>query len=113
MKKLSLLLALIMILSAAACGGGTDAPAANTTALGDTPGEPQTAPESVEPSFDPMIEAVDYGGQHIGILVPQTDAYCRLIDDMSAETENGNALNDAIYRRNSKIMEKYNVVFDI
>ena len=114
MKKLSLSLAVLLVMSSVcACGGESGTPAADTAALTDSPGQTETAEAETQPSFDPMIEAVDYGGTHVGILTPQTDSYCRLIDDISAETENGNALNDAIYRRNSKIMEKYNVVFDV
>lgn len=114
MKKIAALLAaLLTAASAAACGGGGNTPAAQTAAgSGDPEQTDETAAETAE-SFDPMIEAADYGGKHIGILTPKTDEYCRLIDDISAETEDGNALNDAIYRRNSLIMEKYNVVFDV
>ena len=114
MKKISALLAaLLTAASAAACGGGGNTPAAQTTAGAGDPGQTDETAAETTVSFDPMIEAADYGGQHIGMLTPKTDNYCRLIDDISAETEDGNALNDAIYRRNSVIMEKYNVVFDV
>ncbi len=113
-KRLSLFLAVCFIASAfAACGGEPSAPAATTEGPSVSAVTETEAPETTAESFDPNLEAVDYGGQRIGILTRKTDNYCRQLDDISAEAEDGNALNDSIFRRNSKIMEKYNIVFDV
>ncbi len=88
------------------CGGGSGEVGETTTAS-DT-----TASTVTEANLDPQIEAVDYGGASFRFLTRTPDGYNRQLDDISAEEEDGTHLNDAIYRRNSLVMDKYNLKFE-
>ena len=64
--------------------------------------------------YDPQLPAIDGGGKDFNLITRTLSAdYCRQIDDISAEAANGDVINDALFERNSKVMEKYNVNFVI
>ena len=99
-----MLAALLAVL--AACGG--EAPAVDTTA-GDT-----TAAESTEPvttALTANLPEKDFGGFEFRVLhdVKGWGTYSQ--EALDFESETGDVLTDALYRRNRKVEEEYNFVF--
>ena len=72
----------------------------------NSPQEGQTEPVEAGPA----IEAVDLGGRDFVILnrIPPSN-YPYHIPEFAAEAENGETINDAIYKRNLYLEEKYNI----
>ncbi|MBR7185388.1 MAG: extracellular solute-binding protein [Clostridia bacterium] len=110
---LAALLALLMLLpTLAACGdktpGNTPVNTPNTTAtptVSDTTAPVETEPAETEYPA-PQIEAVDYTGKELRILVNEPRAEFNY--DEAVYTENsGDVINDAIFKRNTQIMDKY------
>ena len=96
-KQIALFLALLMMGSAlAACGSAetdTDVPA-------DTTAQETIAAETEDPLADNLPEA-DYGGYSFRI----TTWY----DKVGLEESTGEVLNDAIFRRDLAVEERYNI----
>ncbi len=90
-EKLSLVLALLMLLSTVACGsetGGEETTGAETTAVTET--------EAVEEK-KPPIEPCSYDGATFNILANANDAFYATY--FFADQQTGDAMNDAIYDR--------------
>jgi len=123
MKKFisSLLIAAFILSMLVSCNGGGNATKNDDNAKkndgdsGANQSEIQNGGEqAAEKRLYPDLEAKDFGGYEFTFLA-------RTIDnpdwvewdhrDLTAEEENGDVLNDAVYQRNSKISEKYNVTF--
>ncbi len=104
MKRVTcFILMLSVIIAIAACSNQKMASGAQST-------ETTYATQETSVNYSSDLDAVDYLGDSIIILVRGNDAgYCRQTNDVGAETINGEVLNDAIYERNLKIEEKYNV----
>jgi len=112
MKKsiaLSLLLALMM--STLSCGeaassgdttAGTDSGSADTT-------EPLSFADAHAQAKDDLPE-MDFGGESFVITI---NNYTGCEEGFLAEEENGDVLNDAVYRRNTAVEERFNVKLDI
>ena len=64
---------------------------------------------TTEPSIDPGIEAVDLGGREYTILNRQHGEYVFPYAEFKAEEENGDLVNDGVYKRNLAIEDKYKV----
>lgn len=109
MKKRMIALLLLAGLLLAGCGG----PTTETTA--ETGTETAAAVEETEVSLDPMIEAIDCGGRTYTILSRLSDGsnYCYPYHEYLAEEATGEAINDAIFQRNTFLEEKYNLVFSM
>jgi len=104
MKKTltALLLALGMI--AASCGPAPDGKPEAKQAEGE---QAETAAATTE--LSPDLPERDFGGATIHFLVRGGDNYEWDAIDIYAEEETGDAVNDAIYRRNRVVEAKYNV----
>ncbi len=109
----SLFLLILMIISAVACadtgsaGDETTAPA-QTEAGADTVGA--TEPETTAINAENILGLRDYTGETLTF-------FSRIYNgpwgsDISAEDINGTVLNDAIYKRNSTISEKYGITIE-
>ena len=98
-KLLAALLCLILLLSSCAGAGsaGTDSDDASSST------ESETAAETT--AYAPP-EAKDFGGYEYRFI--STDSK-RSPYTMTAESENGEAVNDAIYGRNLTVEDKYNI----
>ena len=119
-KALALLLALA-VFPFASCSSGTEnaanddkaaAPAQNTDA-GSADPEADAAADAEEERIKPDIpETADFGGDEIMFLVwehPDWADTVRQYRDIYAEGLTGEAINDAVYNRNSLIETNYNV----
>ncbi len=102
-KMIGVLLAVLMTLSAVACAAETpdeavtDVPAEETTAADDW-GERYLVKED--------LPEADYEGYTFTIYLRSDTG---LHEDFVAETETGDIVNDAVYRRNRTIEERFNV----
>ncbi|MCR5263988.1 MAG: hypothetical protein K6D94_08950 [Clostridiales bacterium] len=115
MKKalFAALAAASVILSA--CGGAASqtAPAADTSPAQNDQAE-TTAGETEAPEIMPDLPEMDFGGAKFVVISPvltgdMADANTR---DIKVEEENGENLNDAVYRRNIWMLDTCNIVID-
>jgi len=105
-RAFSMMLAAILAVSLAACGG--DAPAADTT-TGDAPATNTAAPETT--ALTSGLPEKDFGGFEFRVLhdVKGWGTYSQ--EALDFESETGDVLTDALFRRNRKVEETYNFVF--
>ena len=108
-RQISLLTAILIIAGAvASCGNSETGGAQTTDDTGTTANETTTSP------LDPGIEAVDCGGREYTLLARVNgDSFCFPYAEFFAEEETGDQLNDAVYKRNNYIEEKYNLKLNI
>ncbi len=105
MKRLSLILAAVLLAGAVvSCGGGETTTTPETT---DAVTGGESAVETGE-VFDPFVNLPekDYEGYDFHMLIRNNE---RWIEDMYVEEATGDIVDDAIFSRNSMISEKYNV----
>ena len=107
-KTIVTLLLASMLLSMAACGGGEAETAGTSDTAADTAVQSESETE-VETS-DPLghLDVVDMGGYAFRQLLRDSDQW---IADMMAEEQTGEVVNDAIFRRNTEVEERYNCKF--
>ena len=100
----ALLIALLAQLTA--CGGAAETPAGDTTAAADT----TAAITETERLTADIPTGLDYKGYKFRVLARATpmswDNY-----DLVAESETGDLINDAVFKRNLALSEKLNVEF--
>lgn len=106
-RELSLILAVVLI-CAAGCGNVVSSDnQTNTDATSDTI-EPDTGKS--EEIIPPDIEAVDCGGADYTILCREAGtSYTFIYSEVFADEQNGEPMNDAVYKRNTIIEDKYNI----
>jgi hypothetical protein len=112
-QLLSLLLAALALAGLVSCAaGGSDAPqdvttAADAAATGDTAAGEETR-------VYPDLPDEDFEGYVFKVLHWYVTGWdSRRNRDIYAEAESGDPINDAVYKRNLKITEQYNVTFSI
>ena len=112
LKKISvLLLAALFLLPA--CGEAADSQPAVTTS--SSSGDVMTAAEDTEPSRentpDSLPDDLDFGGARYNILVQESTDLSSLAaaNEMVSEELDGEVLNDAVYNRADKVMNRLNV----
>ncbi len=95
----------------ASCDMAPSGTAQNTDSTAvQVPDENHTASVETTIAFDaPQIAAVDAGGRDFVCLTREVDGYTFPYPEINAGEENGEVINDAIYRRNTWIEEKYHV----
>ena len=103
-KKLSVVFLLILILPLLSCGNEKQDNTQNNTGAIGASGEDQTAPQIDFAS----LPAVDYEGEDFTIANLSGYDWCDVTLDVEADNT-GEMLNDAIYRRNRTVEEKYNM----
>ena len=114
-----ILAVLIMLSSFAACGSaqGTDAPAA-----GETAAEADTEPEESGPPTDDygreiipssLPEDIDLGGKTLTVFYRDDYDSNLTAFELYAPEENGEIINDAVFKRNRAVEEKLNVKLNI
>ncbi|MBQ4139879.1 MAG: hypothetical protein IJD70_00940 [Clostridia bacterium] len=112
-KLLSLILALLMLIPmAVACaetpteeGGTSENPAATTVA----PAGSDETPDSTELISNTLPGDLKFGGETV-VFLSRDSAFVN--DEISVDDMNGSMVNDAVYKRNEKVQEQLDVVFD-
>ncbi len=101
-------MAAILLLSAllASCGGEGGA---DTTEAVSTADSLQTTEAVTEAGPQSTVEAKDFGGENVHFLLYSNSDYQNSAMDVAAEETNGEALNDAVFLRNDKLIEKFNI----
>ena len=106
MKNIKYLLAALIIAASAVSCADADAAQTADTASAETG---STAAET-EDVFDPFanLPEADYDGYEFNMLIRPTD---RWVGDMYIEEATGDPVDDAVFERNSRISEQYNIKF--
>ena len=111
---ISVILVLLLAVYLSGCNNGNKNSQTPTQAADDGNSPSDSAEESeqvAEVRIPTGLPVNDYGGYEFTIMSRSEQYsiywYAR---DISVEEENGDALNDAIYRRNQRIEEEYNII---
>lgn len=106
MKKLIVKLTTASLLFGMTAGAFSCGEAAEPTDVTDA----QSSDSTTEAS---QLEVKDFGGYNVRILTrADTGTGTWFTLDVTAEEENGDAINDAVFRRNQKIEEDYNITIE-
>jgi hypothetical protein len=109
-KAFILVIAILLPIITAACADKSSDSTANDTEAAATTTESET---TVDPAYVSDLPQRDLGGLTITFLTPNSennsDWSVWTPRDIYAEAENGETINDAVYRRNSTVEELYNV----
>ncbi|MCL2773707.1 MAG: extracellular solute-binding protein [Oscillospiraceae bacterium] len=110
-KVLLVLITVLMILTAASCSNKNNTNTDGTTEnlnTADTAGNETAAVETTTAVKDSLPDNIDYGGYNFRIYVRDRELNNK---DFYIESETGDVLNDAVYNRNKKVEERFNVNF--
>ena len=112
-KVLSLILAVLMILPMAVACAETptegETTTAGPTAITTAPAASEEIPEETEFTSKTLPADLKFNGETVTIL--SRDASF-VSDELWVDDQNGAMVNDAIYKRNEKVMEQLNVKFE-
>ena len=103
-----ILLAILLSLFSS-CQTAEKIDATNSGSETDQKGAEDEDPPSTEAARDIAYPEADYGGYEFRMLVPGPDTGFWYNTEMYAEEENGDPINDAIYRRAKDIEEMHNI----
>lgn len=105
-KILALLLAALLTASAMTACGESEVETNDTTAVDTTTSvaDDATVGETTRAQIQDGLPDKDFGGRDFHLLTRAL-----FYDDFMPEDMTGEAVNDALYTRNAKIMEKYNI----
>lgn len=103
-RHTSITLIFALILTLASCGGGTTAPV-TTTGNEDSTTE---APETTQ-GISSELPDVKYDGYEFTFLSSDEVGSLRYSPDLYAEEETGEPLNDAVYKRNRIVEERFGI----
>ena len=106
----ALLLAALMLASCAASGGGSTTAPETGAAIpsGDT--SATGTDEQTEAATEPVFPDADYKGEPFTVYMRENSTYSA--EYIDAECENGDVMNDSVWRRNVKVEEKYKVTIE-
>lgn len=111
-KLLASTLALILIASSvSACASQADAKATSESSSPSAAVETD-AVETEETRLEPKLPDADYEGYSFRVITKGTDNVHWKSKDIYAAEINGEAINDAVYNRNTKIGDKYNFTIE-
>ena len=120
MKKLICLIIACLLIMLAACGsdeGGGGSPDDNERDIGSDLIENEVSEADIKEQYNPNFEPVDMGGYVFKFATRDDDAPYHLYEvhtrDLYAEAETGDLINDATYKRNLYLEEKYNISFSM
>jgi len=106
MKKIFMSVVLVagMLLSIYSCSAETKSAGENNNAP-ENPGENMTEPET-EPVIPDNLPEFDFGGYNFKIYLREHVSYN---EDFHAESENGDIINDTVYKRNKTVEDRFNI----
>ena len=104
----ALLLAVLCSAQLLSCGqtGGS-------VETGKTDGSETTTDTGSAETEYPELEAEDFGGIEITFLVVEPNEVNNRLREINVTEENGDILNDSVFRRNVIIEDKYNIKFEV
>ena len=106
-KYLSLLLAVLMLCPViTSCSGTQEEDTAQETA-GAMESTAETETLAAEKAY--VREGKDFDGKTFNVIADLETGNNLYYDDLTIEEESGEVLNDAVFRRNLKVIEDYNV----
>ena len=107
MKKIKITAAFLLLVmlfgTFAGCGDSGGDTAVTTAALTDAPEETTEAPVKAD------LPDVDYNGDTFTVYMRVSDWFAA---DFDVEEITGDTMDDAIFERNSRVSEKFNIVFE-
>ena len=108
-KYITLILASALMLTSISCGSGSSD--SKTTTASDNESVPA---ETTTGKYDPGLPDRNFGGRTFTFALRgvEGDPYQWNGTDILADEENGEALNDAVYKRNAFMRDTYNVIID-
>ncbi|MHC1695101.1 MAG: hypothetical protein AB9835_07495 [Eubacteriales bacterium] len=116
-RLISLLLVLCLSLAflpLSSCSGGDEDTAADTTAPTVQQEQSTTDEASARLAIPDDLPVKDYEGRAFRVLVRDNNwATCRHIEEIVAEEETGEVINDAVYKRNSIVEDRFNVKIEV
>lgn len=108
-RKITILLTigLIAVIALSSCSANGDI---NTVTANDNKSNNfNESSETITENLYPELPGVQFGGYEIKFLVRNESHIIFVAKDIYAEAENGESINDAVYRRNRKIEEIYDI----
>jgi len=111
-KLIYIIAACFLVILIPACGGAAektpvDAISESENGVSAVNGEPDVPAATDKPQ--PKLEARDFGGYEFNFFVRGEHAGEWQSKDIYAEEENGEPINDAVYKRNITIEDRYNI----
>ncbi len=111
-KKTTVASILLFLLTASVFSCGDNGNAGTDTQVPTSSNASETAEVTTEPIPTPDLPEKDYEGYHFKFLHWEDNVEAsKAVSYLTAEEETGEALNDAVFARNMKIGEQYNVTF--
>ena len=107
-RQLAMLLCGILCMSTIASCGGSGAGSDTTAAGGNDPAADTTVGETDRSQIKDNLPEKNYNGADFTILYRNEWAY-----EVLAEEQNGEVINDAIFERNSKVSDRFNINFNL
>ena len=102
----AMLLAVLLLVSAVSCSSPSDKQESEETSK---PQETEIIPETEETKLEPVLPDKTYNGADVNVLSRTATIVGYIPYEISAEEMNGEALNDAVYERNLKIEEQFDI----
>ena len=109
MKKTLTILLLIAMLTGTLAGCGNSETTKETTTNVNNAGADTTAAQTEDTTIKPDLPDMDLGGYAFRVYTRDTDHHTK---EVYAEELTGEVVNDAVYNRNSRVEDKYNVVLE-
>ena len=110
-KKIICLLLLGAMLASVACGSTDNGDKPDTTASGETTAPVETAdPNSRDAVKSAIPSDLKFDGETVTVLTRDTEPY---VGEFLAEEENGDTMNDAIFRRNGMVKDQLGIDIEV
>lgn len=108
-KILSAVLLMSLILSASCGSKPTETNTDKQTSADATSVDTTSADETTEARIEPILPDTRWDGYQFRVLTKGQTSSHWSSRDIAAESENGDTINDAVYKRNMKIYERFGV----
>lgn len=106
----SAILTAVLLTSLSACGGTpAGAPSSETSQTVSAQSTESTATETTVPPISPALPDKELNGREFNILINGDRNEVWIVKDVWVERENGDPINDAVFERNRRVEDKFNV----
>ncbi|MCL2774075.1 MAG: hypothetical protein FWD71_12085 [Oscillospiraceae bacterium] len=107
-KLIFLLVFIFVVQSFSACSSKNSNNNNNETNDGENTTSADSSAETTEQAISDDVPELNFNGETVSILYRDYMQY-----EVTAEAENGDVINDAVYRRNAKIEDRFNIKFNM